>query len=154
MRLQHRITEIIASLLVILFTYAALSKLLDYGTFRFQLGRSPYLTKMAGMVAWAIPAAELITVAMLVLPCFRQAGLYASFFLLLLFSGYIYAMLHFSYYVPCSCGGVLSRMSWNQHFIFNLFFTALSLGGILLQANTKKQLSINVSTRKKQPKST
>ena len=106
MSTNRRITEIVTCLLVILFTYAALSKLLDYGTFRFQLGRSPYLTKMAGMVAWAMPTAELVTVSLLVIPRSRQAGLYASFFLMLLFSGYIYAMLHFSYYVPCSCGGV------------------------------------------------
>src|ERR1700722_2425403 len=134
MSTNRRITEIVTCLLVILFTYAALSKLLDYGTFRFQLGRSPYLTKMAGMVAWAMPTAELVTVSLLVIPRSRQAGLYASFFLMLLFSGYIYAMLHFSYYVPCSCGGVLSMMTWNQHLVFNIFFTLIALTGIILQA--------------------
>jgi uncharacterized membrane protein YphA (DoxX/SURF4 family) len=126
--------EGIACLLIILFVYAGLSKLIDFSTFRFQLGRSPFITQIAGFVAWSIPAAEIILALCLVFRRTRLLGLYGSFFLMLLFTGYIYAMLHFSYYVPCSCGGVLSKMSWNQHLVFNIFFTVLALVGILIQA--------------------
>ncbi len=124
-------TEIISSLFVILFTYAALSKLLAYSDFEFQLRRSPFITQMAGFVAWIIPVSELLIVFILLFKKTRLIGLYFSFFLMVLFTSYIYGMLRYSYFVPCSCGGVLSRMSWNQHLIFNILFSVLALWGIL-----------------------
>jgi hypothetical protein len=124
--------EIICSLMIILFVYAGLSKLLDYHVFKFQLGRSPYLAQFPGLIAWVIPAIELSTSILLLWRQTRIVGLYFSFFIMLLFTGYIYAMLHFSYFLPCSCGGILSMMSWRQHLFFNLFFTLVALSGILL----------------------
>jgi hypothetical protein len=47
-----------------------------------------------------------------------------------LFTIYIFILTHYSEYVPCSCGGVLQKMSWNQHQIFNMVFTGLALLGI------------------------
>ena len=128
--------ELTCFLLILLFTYAGLSKLFNIGTFRFQLGRSPFVTNISGFVSWFLPISELVIAALLAVKKSRLFGLYASFFMMLLFTGYIYAMLHYSYYVPCSCGGVLSKMSWNQHLIFNIFFSLIALTGILLQ--TKK----------------
>jgi hypothetical protein len=57
---------------------------------------------------------------------------------MLLFTGYIFIMLKYSSYLPCSCGGVLSNMSWKQHFVFNLAFSALALAGILIQNGMSK----------------
>jgi hypothetical protein len=124
--------EIICSLLVILFVYAGLSKLINITTFKLQLGQSPYLSRFPGFIGLIVPVMELAVAFLLVFKKTRLAGLYFSFFLMLLFTGYIYIMLHFSYYVPCSCGGVLSMMSWEQHLTFNLFFTLIALSGILL----------------------
>jgi len=126
--------EIISSLLILLFVYAAVSKLLDYPTFRVQLGRSPFIAGFSGILAWALPAFELIIALMLMFRRFRLAGLYASLFMMSLFTAYIYMMLHFSYYIPCSCGGVLSKMNWNQHLAFNVFFVVLSIAGIVAEA--------------------
>jgi hypothetical protein len=125
--------EIICCLLAILFVYAALSKLLAYEVFKFQLGRSPFLTGMSDIVAWALPTTELCVSFLLGWKRTRLAGLYCSLFLMLLFTGYIYAMLHFSYYIPCSCGGVLAIMSWKEHLLFNIAFTLLSMSGIILR---------------------
>jgi len=132
--LKNVILEIICFLLILLFSYAGLSKLINIGTFKYQLGRSPFVTNIAVTVAWILPIIELTISILLVIKKSRLIGLYASFFLMLLFTGYIYAMLHYSYYVPCSCGGALSMMSWNQHLIFNIFFSLIALAGIFLQA--------------------
>lgn len=132
--LKKRVIEIITSLLIILFVYAALTKLFDYYNFKTQLGKSPFLTFMSGFAAWSIPASELIVVGLLSFKRTRELGLYASLFLMTLFTAYIYAMLNFSYYVPCSCGGILSEMEWSQHFIFNIFFVVISITGIVLQS--------------------
>lgn len=132
--MRKLILEIVSALLILLFSYAALSKLLQYDSFKFQLHKSPFVTDMSGWIAWSLPVSELIISLMLLFKTTRMIGFYASFFLMLVFTGYIYAMLNFSPFVPCSCGGVLSRMSWEQHFYFNLLFTGISFAGIVLQA--------------------
>lgn len=134
--IKKTLTEIAASLLVILFIYAGLSKLMNYSEFNFQLGRSPYISGIAGFVAWFMPAAEIVTALLLTFQRTRLFGFYTSFFIMMLFTGYIYAMLHYSPYLPCSCGGVLSMMSWDQHLYFNIFFVLVAATGVLLM-NTK-----------------
>lgn len=132
-RMQNKFwVEIICSLLLLLFSYAAISKLTDYNTFAGQLGKSPFLERYASIIVWLIPVTECIIALLLLFNKTRLTGLFASFALMLTFTIYIYMMLHYSYYVPCSCGGVLAKMSWTQHFWFNVAFTTLALTGILL----------------------
>ena len=139
---KNTIVELISALLLVLFLYTALSKLLDFDKFKYQISQSPFITNISWLVIWSIPLAEIIISISLIFKRTRLAGLYLSFFLLLLFTGYIFIMLRYSSYLPCSCGGVLSIMSWKQHFIFNLAFTGLSLAGIIVQnATTKKVIS-------------
>ena len=123
---------LIASFFVLLFAYAALSKLETYETFSFQLSQSPFITRFASVTAWALPLGELLTVVALLIPTTRLLGLYASLSLMTLFTAYIFVMIHYSYYTPCSCGGILSKMSWNTHFYFNIGCVLLALTGILL----------------------
>jgi uncharacterized membrane protein YphA (DoxX/SURF4 family) len=123
--------ETISFLFILLFVYAAASKLMDYEKFRLQLGKSPLLTHFAGFVAWMIPLLELVIAVMLAIPRFRSFGLYAFFSLMVMFTAYIVAITRFSDYIPCSCGGVLQNMGWNQHLVFNIFFVVLAVAGIL-----------------------
>jgi uncharacterized membrane protein YphA (DoxX/SURF4 family) len=128
------VVEIISFLFILLFVYAATSKLLDYQKFQVQLGKSPLLTAFAGWVAWIIPAIEIIISVFLAIPSLRLNGLYASFSLMVMFTAYIITITKFSDYIPCSCGGVLQNMSWNQHLVFNIFFVLLAAAGILLHS--------------------
>jgi hypothetical protein len=135
-RKRTTLVEIICALLIILFIYTGLNKLLDYKTFEFQLGRSPFIQDFAEFISLFLPAFELIIATLLIIKKLRIFGLYGSFFLMALFTIYIYAMLHYSPYVPCSCGGILESMSWNEHLIFNILFVILTTIGVLLQTNT------------------
>lgn len=119
-------------LFMFLFVYAAVSKLVEYDLFRAQLGKSPLLTRYAGIFSWLVPGVELIVAGMLFIPRYQLAGLYGAFTLMLGFTGYIAFILTFSPYVPCSCGGILSSMGWTEHLIFNIGFTILAFVGILL----------------------
>lgn len=130
---------IACALHIVLFVYAALAKLTDYSNFQFGLSESPFIAPMAGMLAWAVPASELIIAAMLFVPALRLAGLYASFVLMFLFTIYISAMLAFGTDIPCSCGGVLEDMSWPAHIVFNSFFVLLSAMAIWLQRQQKRK---------------
>lgn len=127
------IAETICALLVILFIYTGLNKLLDYDSFSFQLGRSPYLQNFSRPVALLLPPAELLVALALIIKRTRLAGFYASFFLMSLFTGYVAIMLSLSYYLPCSCGGILQALSWQEHLVVNSAFTLLAAAGALLQ---------------------
>lgn len=124
--------EVITCLLILLFIYAGLSKLLDYQAFKVELGKSPLLTAFADWVALVIPTVEIIIAGILVLPRWRWIGLYAAYTLMLMFTIYIIIILKFSDYIPCSCGGVLQNMSWGTHLVFNAAFVLLALAGIML----------------------
>lgn len=127
------LVDIICYLFVLLFLYAATSKLMDYDKFQLQIGKSPIITDFASVLVWLVPGLEIVISVMLLIERTRMLGLFAAFTLMLLFTFYIYAILHFSDSIPCSCGGVLEKMSWNQHLIFNIAFVLLGLAGILLQ---------------------
>lgn len=124
--------DVIVFLFMFLFVYAATSKLVEHDLFRAQLGKSPLLTRYAGIFSWLVPGVELIVAGMLFIPRFQLAGLYGAFTLMLGFTAYIAFILTFSPYVPCSCGGILSSMGWGEHLVFNVVFTVLAVTGIAL----------------------
>jgi hypothetical protein len=125
--------KIITALLVLLFAYAAISKLMDYHKFSHYLGRSPVLSPFATQIAWIIPAIELLTVGLLLYKKTRLKGMYGSLFLMVLFTGYLFIILNFSNKVPCSCGGILQGLTWKTHIVFNICFLILALVGSRLQ---------------------
>lgn len=122
---------IISRLFFLLFLYSAVDKLYDYEKFRVQLGQSPLLTAFAGYVAWAIPAIEIIIAVLVVIPKTVLVGLYASFSIMVIFTAYIFVIMNYSEYIPCSCNGILEGASWEQHLIFNLAFVFISIIGVL-----------------------
>jgi hypothetical protein len=127
------IIEIISVLLILLFVYAAVSKLLDYSTFKVQLGKSPFISSFSSLISWMLPTIEIIVGILLSMERTRALGLFASLFLLSMFTSYIYIILHYSYYIPCSCGGILEKMGWSTHFWFNLSFIAITITGLFLE---------------------
>jgi uncharacterized membrane protein YphA (DoxX/SURF4 family) len=138
--------EIISLLFIFLFTYAAFSKFHDFGKFSTQLGQSPLLTNIAAPVSWFIPAFELVIAAALAIPKYRLLALYVSFTLMSLFTFYIIAITRFSDYVPCSCGGILQQMTWDQHLIFNIGFVLLAATAVLLNRVEEPGPAISTNT--------
>ena len=124
-------------LYVLLFVYAALSKLLDFENFRVQLAESPLLSAYAGLVAPAVIGLELLIVLLLCFKTSRLTGLYASFFLMVAFTVYIYLILNYSDFVPCSCGGILEQLGWREHLVFNITFALLALLAIVITEKMK-----------------
>jgi hypothetical protein len=79
----------------------------------------------------------------------RLLGFYGSLVVMGLFTIYTGIVLaHFFPYVPCSCGGVIKRLTWTQHLILNLSFVALSIVGILIQR--RKRFNKITFTKQKQ----
>jgi uncharacterized membrane protein YphA (DoxX/SURF4 family) len=129
------ITEIICLFFILLFVYAAVSKLLDFENFQLQLGQSPLLSAFAWWISWSVPIIEILVSILLSIPKFRKFGLFAALGLMTMFTVYIFIILHFSSFVPCSCGGILEKMSWNTHLIFNVFCILCAVTALVFYLN-------------------
>lgn len=129
---KSNITEIISILVVILFLYTGLSKLIDISIFRKQIGESPILEPIAPLIAWGLPLLEFIISLLLITPRYRLKGLYASLFLMIIFTLYVAVLMIFETNLPCSCGGIIELLSWKDHLIFNISYIILIIIGIIL----------------------
>jgi uncharacterized membrane protein YphA (DoxX/SURF4 family) len=139
---------IISFLLVLLFSYAGISKMLEFHKFTGQLESSPLIQPVSGMLTWLIPSSELYAVILLLVPAWRRSGLLTAAILMTAFTLYISVMLLFFDKLPCSCGGVFERMSWNQHLAFNIVFTLLAFVGLVLQKPEQDLIAIDRRSRK------
>jgi len=137
------IIEIIAILFMILFLYTGISKLMDHNVFKAQLEESPVMGPFSAIIAWGLPLLEILIAIILLLPVYRLKGLYASLFLMIVFTIYVIVLVSFSDQLPCSCGGILQELSWKQHIVFNCLFTGLAAWAIWLYRQ-----SINTSSPK------
>lgn len=132
-RFRTILIETFCLLYVLLFIYAAVSKIIDFENFQIQLGQSPLLSAFAGTIAWLVPVSEIIISVTLFIPRLRTVGLYAALSLMIMFTVYIFIILNFSSFVPCSCGGVLEKMGWTEHLIFNICFIILALVALTIE---------------------
>jgi uncharacterized membrane protein YphA (DoxX/SURF4 family) len=122
----------ICLLYIMLFVYAAVSKFLDFENFQVQLGQSPLLSAFAGWASWGVPIIEILIAIVLLFPRHRLVGLFAAFSLMVMFTTYIIIILNFSSFIPCSCGGILEKLGWTEHLVFNIVFVLLAASGILI----------------------
>ena len=142
---EHLITvTVIATLL--LFMYTAVSKLLNYDLFVFQMQLVPsdWLSTWAPFLGRAVPIIELVLVLLLYLNKTRLWGLIGSLTLMLSFEAYIAWMkimeIQTGMRLPCTCGGIVSQMGWTTHLFFNgIFILLLSLSIYFLQTRKKHQ---------------
>ncbi len=126
--------ECASALLILLFLYASLSKFMDFQTFINEMNNQPLPKAWTPFLVWFIPCTEIILSILLIFEHTRLLGFYGSVVLMGLFT--VYAMLillHFFPRVPCSCGGIIKRLTWQQHLALNLLFLALSLSGVIIQ---------------------
>jgi len=123
-------------LIVLLFCYTAISKIMSFNDFVYQLEKSPLIPIDFGMI-FGIIIILLELVSSYFLFYKEHIGLYISLYLMVLFTTYLYTIINYSYYIPCSCGGVLEKLDWNTHIIFNLIFILLIIISIFLKKNLK-----------------
>lgn len=112
---------------------------MDFQHFRIQLGQSPLLSAFAEQIAVLVPVSEIIICVLLLFPRYKPAGLFAAYGLMVMFTAYIFIILNYTSFVPCSCGGVLEKLGWQSHLIFNMFFVFLAVLGIILYKDNGTQ---------------
>ncbi|CDS93022.1 conserved membrane hypothetical protein [Sphingobacterium sp. PM2-P1-29] len=141
---REMIITIITSLVILLYMYTAISKLLDYNKFVFQMRLTPipFMWQVAPVLGIVLPIFELALTTLIFFDRTRLIGFWTSLVLMFLFEGYIFWMKLVEYQtgvkLPCTCGGIISKMSWTTHFIFNALFIVLMIIAIKKINDIKK----------------
>lgn len=115
---------------------------MQFQRFYIVLRASPWLNPFSGQLVWAIPVAELLLAAGLLIIRFRRAALLLSALLLLHFTFYIAAMLLFAQQLPCGCGGIIETLTWPQHLLVNVLLTAFAFTAWQLERKHKRTVAI------------
>jgi hypothetical protein len=138
-RNRNTIVEVISALFILLFVYTGINKFIALNTLQYVLKEYPLIGNFPTAVAWGLPLIELFVAALLFIPKTRLRGLYASLILMTGFTAYLSYMLVFTPKLPCTCGGLLQKLSWPQHLIFNILFVLLSIIAIRLRRRNNDQ---------------
>lgn len=133
---------VVSYLFILLFVYAAVSKLMDLGIFQSQIAQSAMLAPYAKTLAWLVPISELLLAILLFISHARVWGLLGSTILMFGFTIYVYLIWMYSPSLPCSCGGVLEAMDWETHLYFNLGFTLLGAWAWYLEISHKHNYTL------------
>jgi hypothetical protein len=136
----------VSYLLILLFGYTAFSKvefftdkhILDVERFKAAMLKSPVLQHHVNQLGYIIPATEIVICLLLLFNRTKLLGYYASFALLSMFTGYIVYMFTHYPVLPCTCGGVISTLSWKNHLLLNIGFALLTLRAIYLTHTRKR----------------
>ncbi|RYY57249.1 MAG: hypothetical protein EOO09_03160 [Chitinophagaceae bacterium] len=134
MKKQQRLTrfqEISSALFILLFLYTGITKLEDTRFFAGAMAHSPLIGRYANFLSGFIPSMEIGICVLLFIPATRYLGLILSALLMAVFTWYIGYMMITSSLLPCTCGGIIQTLSWNQHLWFNSAFLLMGLISIL-----------------------
>ncbi len=136
---RTRFIEIVSYFFILLFCYASISKMMDFENFQIQIAQSPLLSAFSNVISYGVLIIELAICILLIFERTRKIGLYFSFVLMVLFTVYIYMILNYSEFIPCSCGGILEKMDWKTHLIFNIATVIVAAFTIVLSPDPKRQ---------------
>jgi len=135
------IVQLISHLLLLLWVYASLSKLIEFNRSKREILNQPLAPWLEEILVWAVPLIELLTAMFLLFKRTRIAGILLSALLLFTFSIYIIVIkLNYFGFIPCSCGGILRSLNWTQHLLFNSFFLILSLVALVIDLKERRSM--------------
>jgi len=125
--IRSSITSAGLFIITLLWSYAVFSKFADLRLYVLQMKEQPFPILINNVLVYLVPILELAAAVLLILNK-HKSGLWLSLCLLLSFSIYILLILiHFFPTTPCSCGGFISKMSWENHLYFNAGLVAVNL---------------------------
>ncbi|MBB5646300.1 MauE/DoxX family redox-associated membrane protein [Pedobacter cryoconitis] len=129
----HPFIIIVTGMLILLWAYAAFSKLFNLAQFQHALMIQVFPRWVGKILVYVLPLSELILVGLLLIPQTRLIGMYSSFFMMGAFTLYVGGVVFKIYdQYPCACGGLFARLGWSNHFKVNIVLTLIALAGVIL----------------------
>ncbi|SIS86504.1 MauE/DoxX family redox-associated membrane protein [Belliella pelovolcani] len=133
MNLRQIIESIILWLLIVMWTYTGISKLIDFASFRGAILNQPFPNEIGEYVSLVVPIIEVALALLLIGIRTRILGFVGSVALMSVFTTYVGLVWVGSFErIPCGCAGVIERLGWQAHFILNLFVLNLAMIGIMI----------------------
>lgn len=132
------VIEVIASLLIVLFLYAAISQVVSHPTFQSQINRSLSNTVLSGIIAWLIPAIQLAIVIILWRPATRLAAFGCSLAMVGCYTVYLIVMLPGAFKSNCHCGELWQQATLEINVLVNLAIIFLAATAIILSGRFKE----------------
>ena len=139
---QNFVLPLLYFLLICLWVYAALSKLLVFSVFKLQMQSQVLWPFLKTLLIYGLPPYELIIAMLISTRSARPLGLLMSVVTLSAFTIYIgLAVFHAFPKRPCSCGGILNHIGWGTHLTFNFFVIGLNSISIYFTKKERRLLS-------------
>jgi putative oxidoreductase len=135
----NTVTDVIRLILIFLFAYTAANKLLNLAIFRQTMMVAHIPESLAEIISVIVPVLEIILILLLSINQTKRSGLYGSLIILLFFTGYIIYMKLWLPKLPCSCGGIIQKLTWNQHLLLNITLTVLTYYAVMTDKKRGKQ---------------
>lgn len=135
---QNNILKASCILLILLWSSTGLSKLLEYSQFTEQI-TTILGEDLAKPVSITIPSLELIAAMTLPFQKTRTFGLYLSLTLMTAFTAYVILVIT-GYFgpAPCTCGGIITALSWKQHLAINIILLLITLYSLFILQKRKE----------------
>lgn len=128
-------------MLILLFFVTGLGKVFNHATFISQLNKQPLPVWSTSLLRYLLPLLELGSVVLMCVPKLRFWGLALGVLLMAAYTTYAYlAFIEIYGYIPCACGKVFEKMSWEEHFYFNLVITLLAAPALAMEYVLKRRI--------------
>jgi len=123
--------KIASTLLILLWTYTGLDKLIQFEASRKAFLNQPMPNELEEVLAYVIPVSELLLALLLLFSITRWWGYLGSILLLTVFTSYVGLIWVGAFpRVPCNCAGILESLGWAEHFFLNLGFIGVAVWGL------------------------
>jgi putative oxidoreductase len=110
-----------------IFFYSGIDKTIHFEEFVNSFSKSQFAPQnYVALLSAIIVILEIGLSLLLFVEKARKLALIGFGFLSLAFSIYISLMKFYSPYLPCSCGGIIDLLSWNEHLILTISLFLLS----------------------------
>lgn len=137
-----KVSDFIATILIILWSYTGLEKLFHFERSRKSLHNQTFPAELSEVLVYVVPGLELLLALLLLFSVTRWWGYLGSALLLTVFITYVGLIWVGAFpRVPCNCAGLIDSMGWAAHFWMNLGLIGISIFGIWIEMGKSVELT-------------
>ncbi len=128
--------QVATLLLLFVLLYTGLTKWINFSHYSRSMLSQPLPSGWLNILMYVIPIIEIIAAILLIPQQTRQLGLWITSIIMTAFTAYVvYIKLSALENTTCPCGGLFSKLNWNQHTWVNSLLTIIAMTATLLNRN-------------------